>query len=444
MRKKLVLSALILSLPFVLSACTIKETLMGLPVVGKFFGGQGGTSLGGPVTLSVWGLWENPEVVKTAVEKYKETHPNVNVVYEDQSILKATQYKETLFGRVGQQNVADVVLVHNTWVPELKGSLYPAPAKVFSEGDYSQRFYPVAKDSAVFDGKVYAVPTYYDGLVLVYNKKHFEEEGQVSPPTSWEEFRRLAFNLTKRDEKTGDILRAGAAIGTADNIEFFSDIVGVLFAQAGVSVPDQLDSRPARDSLAYYVLFSKADKTWDSTLPEASVAFIQEKVSMIFIPSWNLQELIKAKPDMQIGVAPLPQVLPNTPASWASFWMYAVPAVSPNKEAAWDFIKFLSQDDTQLLMFNSAATFRPYGAPFAAASLKDQVTSGPYGALLRPLLDTAGYSKSSSFASRSGNDKYVNALKDAVNEVLTANTSITDASEAALKKVKTAVTASAN
>ncbi|KKS31388.1 hypothetical protein A2380_02560 [candidate division WWE3 bacterium RIFOXYB1_FULL_43_24] len=430
MRNKLILTALIIAIPFLLTACTLQD----LPVVGKFFK-SGGILPGGPVTLNVWGLWENPEVMQELIAKYKETHPNVDIKYDDRSIMKASQYKETLLGRIGQPDVADVVLVHNTWVPTLKGALAPAPSKVLSGDQYAERYYPVAKDSAVFDGDVYAVPMYYDGIALVYNKKHFEEEGQLSPPTSWEEFRRLAFNLTKRDEK-GVVTRAGAAMGTANNIDFFSDILGVFFAQAGVEVPGGIDSKPARDALAFYVLFSKSDKGWDDTFPEASAAFGQERVSMIFVPSWNLLDILKARPNLQIGVAPVPQATLETPVSWASFWMYAVPAVSPNKDAAWEFINFIAQEDSQLAIFNAAARYRTYGAPFSMVSLRDQVSTGPYGLYLKPILETATYAKTSPFASRAGNDTYVNALKAAVNSVLNSREDIKVASEVALKEAK--------
>lgn len=435
MRNKLLLTALILVTPFLLTACTLKD----LPVVGKFFD-KGGISVGGPVTLNVWGLWENPDVMQQIIGKYKETHPNVTINYDDRTVVGASQYKETLVGRIGQPEVADIVLVHNSWVQDIRGSLAPAPSKIMSEQQYTERYYPVAKNSAVFDGGVYAVPMYQDGIVLVYNKKHFEEEGQQSAPTSWEEFRRLAFNLTKRDED-GNVIRAGAAMGTANNIDFFSDILGTFFAQAGVNVPQDLDGKPARDALAFYILFSKSDKGWDGSFPEASAAFAQERVSMIFVPSWNLLDILRERPNIQVGVAPVPQAKLDTPVSWGSFWMYAVPAASPNKEAAWEFISYLAQDDTQQALFDAAARQRSYGAPFAPVSLKDQVASGPYSSYLKPILETATFAQTSRFAARAGNDVYVTALKEAVNYVLETGGDIKVSSETALKKAKATILA---
>lgn len=437
MRNKLLLTALILSIPFTLTACSLN--LQNLPVVGKFFSG-GGIMPGGPVTLTVWGLWENPEVMKGVIDKYRETHPNVNIDYQDMSVVKASQYKDMVVNRINQPEVADIFLVHNSWISEVQANLAPAPSKVFNEAKFSEKYYPVAKDSAVVNGNVYAIPMYHDGIVLVYNKAHFEEEGQTAPPTSWEEFRRLAHNLTKKDEDE-KIVRAGAAIGAADNIDFFSDILGTFFAQADVKVPSELDGRAARDALAFYTMLLKSDLIWDKNFPEASAAFAQERVSMIFIPSWNLLDIVTSRPDLQIGVAPIPQALLDQPVSWASFWMYAVPSASPNKDAAWEFIEYISQEETQLSIFNTASVYRTYGAPFSLVSLKDQAASGPYGAYLKPILDTAPYAKVLPFAARAGNDKYTSALKDAVNFVLNSTDDIKVSSETALKEAKAKIMA---
>ena len=407
MSRKILTIALLVILPFFVSACTVQD----LPVIGKLFGG--GAPSSSPVTLSMWGLWESPEVFDAVVAKYKETHPNVTINYDDRSIVKPTQYKDTVATRLSQGGVPDIVVVHNSWVPGIKSLLSTMPANLMDATAYSSKFYPVAVKSAVIDGKIYAIPAYYDGLVLVYNKKHFEEIEQATPPTAWEEFRRLALTLTKKDEK-GTIIRAGAAIGTADNVDFFSDILGLMFAQAGVQFPSGLDTSKAQDAFSYYMMFSVADGVWNASMPEASTAFAQEKVSMIFVPSWNLLDIIRARPDLDIGVAPVPQALPESPVSWGSFWMYTVPDKSPNKAAAWEFINYLATDEAQLLMFSKASQYRTYGAPYSRTSLAQQVTLGPGSKYLKSLLDVAPNAVTTELAGRAGNALQVNALKEAI------------------------------
>jgi ABC-type glycerol-3-phosphate transport system substrate-binding protein len=162
MNKKFLTVALLVILPFFLTACTLQD----LPVIGKFFAGAAKKS----GTVTVWGLWENPEVMDALIANYKEKNPNVTVNYDDRSIMKSDQYRETILARMNEgKDVPDIVLVHNSWVKRVKDSLSPAPAGVLDAKTYSSTFYPVANESAVIDGKVYAVPMYYDGLALVYS-----------------------------------------------------------------------------------------------------------------------------------------------------------------------------------------------------------------------------------------------------------------------------------
>jgi ABC-type glycerol-3-phosphate transport system substrate-binding protein len=431
MRKRLLTTALLVMLPFFVTACTLQD----LPVVGKYLGGVKVPTITGNGTVTMWGLWEDVEVMDALINKYKEKNPNASIVYDNRSIQNADQYRETLYTRLTQEDttttdIGDIVLVHNSWVPRMKDYLSPAPASVMDENTYASSYYPSATNSAVVDGKIYAFPVYYDGLALVYNKKHFAEIDQQTPPTAWEEFRRLALKLTQKDAN-GNLVRGGAAIGSSKNIDFFSDIIGLLLSQAGVTVPSGLDTDDARDALTFYTNFVNEDGVWNDSMPEASTAFAQEKVSMIFVPSWNLLDIIRSRPDLDIGVAPVPQANTEAPVSWASFWMYAVPAKSKNKDAAWNFIKFLSTEEAQLLMFSTASQYRTYGAPYSLVGLREQAASGAAAQYIKPYLDTASFSKGGVFSARAGNTDTINALKDAVTSATNTNgaqrTSVTDA-----------------
>jgi ABC-type glycerol-3-phosphate transport system substrate-binding protein len=429
MKNKILTAILLLVIPLFLTACSLSD----IPVIGKYFGGGSGNApkQGVPVSLNMWGLWETPDIMEVLIKNYQTQNSLVTVNYEDRSINNPNSYKESVFTRIKQGDLPDIIMVHNSWVPFLKDYLEPAPSDVIATADYLQRFYPVAAESSVVDGRVYAVPAHHDGLVLVYNKDHFDEIDQVSPPTAWEEFRRVALALTIRTNEEG-LVRAGAAIGSANNIDFFSDIVGLMFAQAGVSVPSGIDSRAAQDALSFYTIFLKSDEVWSESFPEASKAFSAGKVSMIFVPTWNLLDIVRANPGMNIGVAPVPQAVAERPVSWGSFWMYAVPKSGSNSRAAWEFINFISKDDQQLALFNEASKYRPYGAPFSSVTLAQQAGQSASSQYIKPILNTAPFAKSSVFAARAGNTTEVEALRTAVNAVLSGEVT----SEQALKTCK--------
>ena len=433
MKNKLLTAILLLTLPLFISACSLKD----VPIIGALFGGRVVPQK--EVTLKFWGLWESPEVMNSLALDYSQQNPKITISYDDRSIIKPDQHKETVKSRLSETGAPDIILIHNSWVTELSELLAPAPVGLIDVTEYAQRFYPVVSDSAIIQGKIYAVPAYYDGLALVYNMAHFDEIDQATPPTAWEEFRRLALSLTIKDEE-GGFVRSGAAIGSAGNIDFFSDILGLMFAQAGVEVPEDIDSKPAQDALSFYTMFVNEDKIWDSTLPEASSAFTQEKVSMIFVPSWGVLDIIRARPDLEIGVAAIPQALPDNPVSWGSFWMFAVAGNSPNQKEAWEFINYITQNEQQLKTYDLALRYRTFGVPYASVELADQVSEAAAGKYIKPILDTAPFAKSGVLAGRAGNTFQTNILKEAVNSLITGEESTRPTVEEVLTTAKSALT----
>lgn len=420
-KSKFLTIGLVLVLPVFLTACTLGD----LPVIGKFFGGSSTTDDGppvvdtGPASLNVWGIWERKEVMDVLIQRYNEVYPDVTINYEDRSVLKPiVEYKEISFTRATDPSGPDVMRVHISWLPTLVPSLEPMPDDIMDADTFRSTFYPVAADNLVVDGKIYGMPTFYDGLVLVYNKDHFEEIGQTEAPTAWEEFRRLALELTVKGEGNR-IVRAGAAMGAADNIDFFSDILGMLFSQARVAVPAEIEQEPAQHALAFYTNFVMEDEVWATDLPEASVAFAQEKVSMIFVPTWNLLDILAARPDMNIGVAVPPQAQPDEPATWASFWVDVVPKSSQDTLAAWSYISFLAQEEQQMMIFGEASNYRVFGPPYSLMSLSGELADNPY---LAPVLEAASVANTNELAARAGNRKQVDAMKEAVNSILGGRT----------------------
>lgn len=408
--------AVLVALPFSLGGCNPKN----LPVVGRLFGG------GAPevknVSLTVWGLWENEATMQPILQKYTAEHPSVTISYEDRSIMPLVDYKERVFTRAFEGTKPDIVMAHASWIPRLVagGGAWEVPAGVFESGYVDTNFFPVVKEMGVVGGRLYSLPSSYDGLVLVYNKRHFEEAGIVSPPVDWEEFRRDAILLTVRTGGTENtppaLVRAGAAMGLADNIDHFSDVLGLMFVQAGVKIPDDLASEQAKDALTFYTNFAKEDGVWQASLLESVRSFADEKVSMILVPTWRMYELLANMRDPTvIGVAQVPQALQDTPVSWASYWTWVVPKSSPSPNESWDVIKFLVDQQQQTTLFSEVSKIRPFGSIYSNVALAQNLSSNSY---LRPAIESASYAKTAEIAGRAGNRRQYDALKQAVNDVL--------------------------
>lgn len=428
--------ALLSAIPFLFTACSLQD----LPLIGSRLGPKSS----GPVELTMWGLWESSNVINSVFEEYKKLSPQASLKYEDMSSLKLehlVEYKKRVFTRLEQSSwEADVVLVHNSWVPRLvkSGFIQEVPQDIMTPQQYTETFYPVATDDAVINSKLYAIPAYYDGLVMVYNKKHFDEIGLQNPPTAWEEFRRVAIDLTVMSDEgnRSQVIRGGAAIGGTGNIENFSDILGLMWSQAGVKIPDSLDSVPAQDALSFYLSLMNDHKIWKPEFPEATTAFVNGQVSMIFVPSWKILDILKAAPSLEIGVAPVPQALANNPVTWASYWMYVVPKNSDASAEAWKYIQFLSSEEGERLMYAKASEERPFGTPYARKSLASSLENHEY---LGPIIKSAPYARSAEIAGRSGNRLQEDELMKAIDLILTENAKEKLSIADALKRAKEAI-----
>lgn len=391
-----------------------------LPFIGSFFGRSG------DVTLTYWGLWEDPDVVNPMlnafVEFYERENPRVNLTinYEKRSFSSLDQYKETLLTRLQQGTGPDLFRIHNSWVAPFADELAALPPEVLSEEEYILRFFPAAFSSARVGTEIFSIPLEYDGLVLFYNKDLFAGVNVREKIKTWEDFRREAVRLTiwqDNNRDKGAILQAGAAFGTANNISHSVDILSLLFAQSGVDPLTELNTPAAADALTFYTNFSMVDRVWDETLPFSINAFANGQVAMIFAPSWRALNIAALNPQLKFAAVPVPQLPAAAEGGvhWATFWMEAVSKDSPNADIAWELLEFLSREDQQRTFYAAAARTRLFGAPYALRSLAESLADHE---ILGPLLGSAPAGVSSKTTDFSGNTSYVAALKQAIGDVL--------------------------
>lgn len=379
-----------------------------------------------PATLTYWGLWESKSIIEPLITEYQTSHPDVKIDYVFQS---PREYRERLQNALSQGRGPDIFRLHNSWVPMFKSDLSPIPATAYSASSFESTFYPVARDLRVGNQYV-AIPLEIDGLAMYINDDLFNQAG-ATPPVSWDDLRQTAIALCTSDAEDGKcrpgnkILLAGAALGTADNIDHWQDILAVLMLQNNVNL-NSPTGKPAEDALDYYSLFTRTDHVWDSTLPNSTTAFATGKVAIYFAPSWRVFDIQAINPNLKFSVHSVPQ-LPldisrgEQPVTWASYWAEGVNAKSTNTKQAWEFLTFLSsQDSLQKLYQSAAASGRAFGEPYSRVNMADSLKTAPY---VGPYISQAPYARSwyiasSTFDGPTGiNSLLTNYFADAVNSI---------------------------
>lgn len=373
-----------------------------------------------PIVLTYWGLWDDPVVMQTVIDDYQRDNPLITVQYSMQS---PKEYRQRLQAAIGRGEGPDIFRFHNTWVPMLVNELAPIPATIMPPEEYQQTFYPVAQTDLKVNNQYVGIPLLIDGLILYYNAQLLDEAG-VAIPTTWEEFESAVHQMTIRDE-TGAITLAGAALGTAENVEHFSDILGLILYQNSsnpttVTMPS-LSSSEAALALQYYTLYaSPPNNVWDASFDNSIVAFAEGKVAFIFAPSWEMLAIQNLNPDLVFGVAPVPQLPGAQPANWATYWVEGVSARSPNQVAAFTFLKYLSSKEVMTKLFAETAKMRKLGVgnPYSRVDLASEMAGNNY---LAPIAEEAPTMKSWYLASRTQgdgiNERVIGYFRNAVNAI---------------------------
>lgn len=272
---------------------------------------------------------------------------------EYKKVASVATYERELLSALAEGRGPDVFVIHHTWVEGKRGLMSPAPPEVIDERAVQEEFVPVIKDDLVRDSFIYALPTSVDTLALYYNNDLFASSGVARPPRSWDEFQRAVERVT-RVTRFGLLQQAGAALGTAANVNRASDIVQILMLQSGLPILNSdkrvdIASDIGERALMFYTDFSNKSKkvfTWDLSQDFSLDAFAEGEVAMMINYSYHIPTIRAKNPRLNFSLAPLPQIADSTPRTFASYWPFAVSNTSRAPVTAWQFVRFLTQKDS--------------------------------------------------------------------------------------------------
>lgn len=346
-----------------------------LVVIGKMFFSKKTSSV---ANITWWGLWEDQATVSSLISSYESSHPNVKINYIRQS---PQDYRERLTSAMAKGNGPDIFRFHNTWIPMFRNDLDSLPASVMNAADFAKTFYPIASSDLTSGTGIVGVPLEYDALVLYINEDIFNKSGK-NPPGTWDELRVLSRELTVKDDQNS-ITQSGVALGRTENVDHWPEIIALLMLQNGVDLTNPI-GKPAEDALTFFTVFSTVDGVWDETLPGSTIAFASGKLAMYIGPSWRSFEISQQNPNLKFKTVPIPQLPKDNPSqadiTYATYWAEGVWSKSTKKAASWEFLKFLTTQDSLQKFYESATKVRTFGEPYPrqdmASILKDHPILG--------------------------------------------------------------------
>ncbi len=310
-------------------------TLLALPFLGRSLSGA---------ELVVWHAYRAEE--KAAMEKVVAAYNTANAAKGVKVTTLAVPYDafaDKISAAVPRGKGPDVFI----YAQDRLGGWIEAgntvePLDFFLDKAVKDRFIPTTLEAMTYRGTIYGLPLNYKVLTMIYNKKLV-----ATPPKTSGELVAMCKKLT--DAKAG---RFGLAYSYSDfyyHAALMNAFGGRVFDPGPKPVLNNPENVKSLELLMRW--FEK-----DGILPaEPSTALItslfnEGKAAIVFNGPWGLGEIAKT---IDYGLAPLPTIdeaggKPMRP--WMTVEGAYVAAPSKNKDAAFDFIKYLtSAEATKVL-----------------------------------------------------------------------------------------------
>ncbi len=307
-----------------------------------------------PVTLNVWGVFDDTQSVQPLIDAYRKVRQNVTVVYTKKDI---NTYRSDLLNALAAGNGPDIFAIHNDWLPQFLDKTSPATDKQWLYTNFKNDFVDAVVKDFTKDQKIYGAALSVDSLGLYYNKDLLGTASISTPAQTWEKLSIQTQILKKQDNK-GYFTRSGVAIGTNSNVNRAVDVLSLFMLQQGAQSFSSDGSRaifgdnsqkngsftaPGLQALRFYTSFANPQSpnyNWNSVSDYSIDAFANGRSAYLFGYSYLRNTIISKAPNLNFDVAAVPQANLDDPAvNFANYWGYVVSKQTKNADYAWDFLQ---------------------------------------------------------------------------------------------------------
>jgi multiple sugar transport system substrate-binding protein len=250
----------------------------------------------------------------------------------------------------------DVVLWQDAWGPAFTSTLEPLAPYIERDGidyisDYPQGFIVSGYNQ---NGDLIGLPTRTHPFVLYYRTDIFEQLG-LEVPTTWDEVIAAAETIEAETELVGIANYYGVA--TAQNLFVWN----VMLKGMGSDIFDEnfepiFNNEAGVEATDLYMSLSDygQESQFTDAEGEASLAMSNGNAAMLVNWWWRYGDVF-SNPEVavegvlgNVGVAPVPAVTGAEPVNYVLSLLMGMSGSSTNKDAAWEFIKFISSPQFDL------------------------------------------------------------------------------------------------
>ncbi|OEF98981.1 hypothetical protein BHF71_10385 [Vulcanibacillus modesticaldus] len=334
--KKLLFIFSIFALVFLLSACSSETSEEPKQEV-----------IDEQVTISFWHTMNDEETktLEAIVEEFENANPNIKVNMENVPFSEA-QNKFKTAAQAG--NAPDVFRSEIAWTPEFAALGYLMPLdNYFKDQD---DFLAAPLNYSKWNGKTWSVPQVTDALALLYNKKMLADAGYDKAPETWDEFVKVAQDLTKGG-KYGFYYRQSDAYWFQPFMwSFGGGLIDEDDLEIHINDPGSVKALEFILKLRDEYKVFKNDKDFSNDYTNAMETFKAGDVAMILNGPWSTSDILSGsafEDPNNLGIAPIPKGPEGLTGSPVGGHGYVIYAGTKNADASYKFIEFLSSKENQ-------------------------------------------------------------------------------------------------
>lgn len=303
-----------------------------------------------PVTLRMW-VHSNPHYKKIA-EQNAADYEKATGVKISLDFLPWEEYGSKAVAAFAGGNEPDIMEGVASWLyaQKISGKLDEVPADLSAK--VASRYHAPSAAPLEFGGKFYGIPLNVNidaGPLFVANTALFKEMGVPTQWDSWDAYVKDLQKLTKKEN--GVITRSGVTIAGGDLmiqfLMYFLQAGGTFYAPDNKSVT--INNEFGKKSLQTMYDFLYTYEVDSTDISDFSGVATGVSAGTFYGP-WYVRSLEDDFPDMEWGWAK-PPLLPGGTKPYfpsANVWAWMVSENSKNKEAAWNYIRWLDENNRRV------------------------------------------------------------------------------------------------
>lgn len=307
-------------------------------VLGGCGGGDKKESASGKTTIrfASWDVGEDADRQQAIVDKFNESQDEIEVAFE----AYGSDFDTKISAGMGSGDAPDVMYMWN--YPAYHEGLEPIGAYLEKEGEeFKAKYEEALWNYNAYGDEIYGVPVGFTTHVLYFNKDIFAEAG-VEEPTAdwtWDDLIAAAKTISEKTDAKGFSFQMKP---DPYDFEMYLWSNGTAYCDKEQNMEGNLNSDEAKE---VFQMFQDMEKEGYAiaTEKDGSDEFRAGQTAMYINASWAISNL--DADGVNYGVTKQPAFEGKTPVSIVNSSGIAISAKSEHKDAAWEFMKFYSDEE---------------------------------------------------------------------------------------------------